>query len=64
MTDAVLWQFRGFHQGVPGAEYDCSTARQGTPESALVKLRALGEVVNQAVGDALSGILVVEAILR
>ena len=31
---------------------------------AVSKLRALGQVINQAVGDALSGVLVVEAILK
>jgi len=36
---------------------------KGSAEAALVALRALGEVVNQAVGDALSGVLVVEAVL-
>jgi len=54
----------GFMQQVNEACAACPASPvEGTPESALVKLRALGEVVNQAVGDALSGILVVEAIL-
>ncbi|KAK3281750.1 hypothetical protein CYMTET_10483 [Cymbomonas tetramitiformis] len=39
-------------------------AAEGEAEVALLKLKALIRLINQAVGDALSGVLLVEAILR
>ena len=39
-------------------------AQLGGQQEAAVKLLALADMVNQAVGDALSGLLLVEAALR
>jgi phosphoacetylglucosamine mutase len=45
-------------------DYACEAMEDISGGWAVSKLRALGQVFNQAVGDALSGVLVIEAILK